>query len=392
MQHTARILSVVGSIRSAGMAAGGLFARIGRLLGGRAVAEALERAERAEARLRDAIDAIPEGVVFLDAEGRYILWNRRYAEIYHRSADLFRPGARLIDTLREGVARGDYPDALGREEAWLAAREEKLATATGDRHEQQVADGRWLMIEERRTSDGGVIGLRVDITGMKRQAALLEEALAHAEAAHRAKAGFLSDMSHELRTPLNGVMGLAQALEATTLDHDQRALVRDIGDASRRLDRLVTGLLDYGDADLAVDDHVHAVPAAADRPLKVLAADDNPTNRKVIALMLQAAGAEVVTVENGFEALEAWRGGGFDAVLMDLRMPVTDGLAAIRAIRAEEQAQGRARIPTIVLSANTSPEDRAASAAAGADGHIAKPIRTDALFAALEAALSDRAA
>jgi len=359
---------------------------LARLFGGRAVARAEEKAELAEARLRDAIDAIPEGVVFLDAEGRYVLWNRRYAEIYHRSADLFRPGARLIDTLREGVQRGDYPDAVGREDAWLAERAAKLAEATGARHEQQVADGRWLMIEERRTSDGGVIGLRVDITDMKRQAEALEQALAHAEAAHRAKAEFLSDMSHELRTPLNGVVGLAQALDASDLNPEQRALVSEIRAAGRQLDRLVNGLLDYGDADLAADDRpVHAAP---DRPLRVLAADDNPTNRKVLELMLEAAGVQVVTVENGFEAVEAWRVGGFDAVLMDLRMPVTDGISAIRTIRSEERALGRPRTPTLVLSANTSPDDRAASAAAGADGHIAKPIRVEALFAALEDALA----
>jgi len=372
------------------MATGGLRAWFARLTGAAALADARAQAVRAEARLRDAIDAIPEGVVFLDAEGRYVLWNRRYAEIYHRSADLFRPGARLIDTLREGVRRGDYPDAIGREEEWLAAREAKLATATGDRHEQQVADGRWLMIEERRTSDGGVIGLRVDITEMKRQAEALEQALAHAEAAQRAKGEFLADMSHELRTPLNGVVGLAQALDATDLDPGQRALVADIRAAARQLDRLVSGLLDYGDADLAPDDRPHAT--APDRPLKVLAADDNPTNRKVIELMLEAAGVQVVTVENGFEAVQAWRAGGFDAVLMDLRMPVTDGLSAIRTIRAEEGAQGRPRTPTIVLSANTSPDDRAASAAAGADGHIGKPIRVEALFGALETALADQAA
>jgi CheY-like chemotaxis protein len=373
------------------MAFGGLRAWIARRLAAPALTEARALAQRAEARLRDAIDAIPEGVVFLDAEGRYLLWNRRYAEIYHRSADLFRPGAKLIDTLREGVARGDYPDAIGREEAWLAAREAKLATATGERHEQQVADGRWLMIEERRTSDGGVIGLRVDITEMKRQAAALEQALAHAEAAQRAKAEFLGDMSHELRTPLNGVLGLAEALEGTDLKPEQRALVADIRAAARQLDRLVNGLLDYGDAVLAPDERPHRA-GAPDRPLRVLAADDNPTNRKVIELMLEAAGVEVVTVGNGAEAVEAWRHGGFDAVLMDLRMPVTDGIAAIRAIRDEETRQGRPRTPAIVLSANTSPDDRAASAAAGADGHIAKPIRVEALFAALEGALGARAA
>jgi CheY-like chemotaxis protein len=371
------------------MAAGGFRARLTQWFGGRALADARAQAEKAEARLRDVIEAIPEGVVVLDAEGRYVLWNRSYAEIYHRSADLFRPGARLIDTLAEGVRRGDYPDAIGREAEWLAAREAKLADATGARHEQQVADGRWLMIEERRTSEGGVIGLRVDITEMKRQAAALEEALVHAEAAHRAKAEFLADMSHELRTPLNGVSGLARALDATDLDPKQRALVCEIRDAARQLDRLVNGLLDYGDADLAPEERPQATP---DRALKVLAADDNPTNRKVIELMLEAAGMEVVTVENGFQAVESWRGGGFDVVLMDLRMPVVDGLAAIRAIRGEEVQAGRSPTPMIVLSANTSPQDREASAAAGADAHIAKPIRVEALFAALEQVFTAKAA
>ena len=88
--------------------------------------DALERAEidarKAERRLREAIDVLPEGIVFLDAEGRYILWNERYADIYRRSADLFAPGRKLADTLRIGVSRGDYPDAVGREDAWIAER------------------------------------------------------------------------------------------------------------------------------------------------------------------------------------------------------------------------------------------------------------------------------
>ena len=127
-------------------------------------------ARRAHSRLRDAIDFLPEGVVFLDAQGRYILWNKQYADIYKRSADLFRPGARLEDTLRVGVARGDYPEALGREEEWIAERLKRLFNPAG-RHEQTLTDGRTILIEERRTSDGGVIGLRVDITEMKKREA-----------------------------------------------------------------------------------------------------------------------------------------------------------------------------------------------------------------------------
>jgi diguanylate cyclase (GGDEF)-like protein/PAS domain S-box-containing protein len=132
----------------------------------RAVAEA----RRAHARLRDAIDILPQGIVFLDAQGRYILWNKQYADIYRRSADLFEPGARLQDTLRIGVARGDYPEAIGREEEWIAERLERLYNPSG-RHEQRLSDGRCVLIEERRTSDGGVIGLRVDITELKQREA-----------------------------------------------------------------------------------------------------------------------------------------------------------------------------------------------------------------------------
>jgi CheY-like chemotaxis protein len=369
---------------------GGALARgLGRLLGGRALADAEAQARTAGDRLREAIDLLPEGVVFLDAEGRYILWNKRYAEIYHRSADLFSSEARLSDTLREGVARGDYPDAIGREEAWLAARMDKLLNPTGERHEQRLADGRWLMIEERRTRDGGVIGLRVDITQMKRQAAALEDALHRAEVASRAKSEFVADMSHELRTPLNGVTGLLQALEQTPLTQTQSALLQDIAASAAQLEKLVTGLLDYGDAARATDSSPPSpvVHDAEGPPLRVLAADDNPTNRKVLELMLGAAGAEVVSVENGQQAVEAWRGGAFDVVLMDLRMPVMDGLDAIRAIRKAE-APGLPRAPIIVISANTSPDDLRASNAAGADRHIGKPIRAEALFEAISGVLA----
>src|SRR5471032_2780662 len=208
--------------------------------------DALERVEidarTAERRLREAIDVLPEGIVFLDAQGRYILWNEKYAEIYHRSADLFKPSRRLADTLRIGVARGDYPDAIGREEAWIAERLNLLKNP-GVRHEQRLADGRWIMIEERATSDGGVIGLRIDITEMKEQAQDLRQALARAEAANKAKSDFLANMSHEIRTPLNGVLGLAGVLEQSTLQPDQLDILKTIIGSANTLDALLGDLL-----------------------------------------------------------------------------------------------------------------------------------------------------
>src|ERR1700730_18282579 len=144
---------------------------IGEIVRKRAEAEAaIADARKSHERLREAIDILPQGIVFLDADGRYILWNRKYAEIYNRSSDLFEPGARLEDTIRIGVERGDYPEAIGREEQWIAERLAKLYRP-GERHEQILADGRCILIEERLTEDGGIIGLRVDITELKQREA-----------------------------------------------------------------------------------------------------------------------------------------------------------------------------------------------------------------------------
>ncbi len=74
----------------------------------------------------------------------------------------------MADTLRAGVARGDYPEAVGREEEWIAERMAKLYQP-GECHEQLISDGRCIQIEERKTADGGIIGLRIDITELKRR-------------------------------------------------------------------------------------------------------------------------------------------------------------------------------------------------------------------------------
>ena len=245
---------------------------------------ALERAALAEGRLRAAIDALPEGVVFLDPEGRYILWNQRYAEIYHRSADLFAPGRKLADTLAIGVARGDYPDAIGREDAWIAERLALMANP-GQRHEQKLSDGRWILIEERRTADGGLIGVRIDITELKEQSERLGQALRAAEQANRAKSQFLSNMSHEIRTPLNGVLGLAHVLSRTALDAQQTKLVGTIMDSAVVLERLLSDVLDLARIEsgrlevrqemFALEDLVREAaanfePQAADKGLRLL--------------------------------------------------------------------------------------------------------------------------
>ena len=413
---------------------------------------AIRRAEAdarlAEERLAAALDALPEGIVFLDSEGRYILWNQRYAEIYHRSADLFAPGAKLEDTLRIGVARGDYPEAIGNEDEWLGRRLEMLRNP-GQRHEQRLMDGRWVLIEERRTSDGGVIGLRIDITAMKTQALALTEALARAEAASKAKAEFLAKVSHELRTPLNGIMGLADVLSRTELADEQRELAGGVLQSAGRLNRLVSDLLDYnslGAGSLAINAAPFDLAALARETVESylhraerqklalnLRLSDGVTGevlgdaervRQILANLLSNAlkftpeggvqvsvapvyedgrtrwRIEVTDTGVGFDEADAERlfgrfeqgdasatrqhgGVGLGLAICRQLAELMDGLEAIRIIRRTEADNAAPRLPIIVLSANTSDDDLAASEAAGADAHLGKPIRAEALLSAM---------
>lgn len=125
------------------------------------------------------------------------------------------------------------------------------------------------------------------------------------------------------------------------------------------------------------------------RPIRVLLTDDNVINRKVAGQMLEATGARVVHAENGEDALLAFQDEGFDIVFMDLQMPVMDGLTAIQLMRGHESNTGAGRTPIVVLSGSARPEHRQASALAGADAHLAKPITELALLDALAAALGD---
>lgn len=119
-----------------------------------------------------------------------------------------------------------------------------------------------------------------------------------------------------------------------------------------------------------------------DRP-RVLLAEDHPTNRKVVALILEAVGVDLTVVENGQAAVEASQASDFDVILMDMQMPVMDGLTAIRLIRERERETGARRTPILALTANAMPEHARASADAGADGHLSKPIAAVTLVEAV---------
>ena len=147
--------------------------------------------------------------------------------------------------------------------------------------------------------------------------------------------------------------------------------------------------------------HEVAAPSAAAEPaiiamdgteprVRVLLADDHPTNRKVVELILGQAPVDLTSVEDGAQALAAYRAGTYDLILMDMQMPVMDGLTATREIRLHELAMGIGRTPIVMLTANALPDHIAAGQAAGADRHLSKPFNATELIALVGDLASER--
>jgi PAS domain S-box-containing protein len=114
--------------------------------------------------------------------------------------------------------------------------------------------------------------------------------------------------------------------------------------------------------------------------LRVLLAEDHPVNQRVVQMILVPFGVDLVIAGDGAQAVEAFGAGQFDLVLMDMQMPVMDGLTATRTIREQEaRAPGRRRTPILMLSANVMRQHTEAATAAGADGYLAKPVTVASL-------------
>jgi signal transduction histidine kinase/ActR/RegA family two-component response regulator len=515
---------------------------------------------RAVSHLHDAIEPMAEGIAYFDAEDRIVTWNSRYAELVDPACVLM-PGRSFRELLEGNLAAGAHPEAQGRETDWLDDRVRQRNRLGADEHKN---GDRWVRAERRRTRDGGLVTVVMDVTEFRWAQEVMAQARDAAEAANRAKSEFLANVSHELRTPLNGVLGIAEVLTRTSLDPHQQEMVETIRSSAVSLDVLLSDIMDLarleaGDLDLDLepfrladtaaavaapyqlqargkglgfvlevapdardvvegdaarlrqilsnlisnavkftdrgevrvsifrpdpaDDWIRfsikdtgvgfspdaktrifehfqqadgsatrrhggtglglaickqaaellggtldcdstpgrgaefvlqlrlpaargAEPApepaidpvedaaAALQPLvqdnqaaddvghvlRVLVVDDHPTNRRVVEMILDQVGAERVSVENGKLALEAYIADHFDVVLMDIQMPVMDGLTATQKIRLVEREEHRVPTPVIILSANAMPEHIEAGKAAGADRHLAKPISAAALL------------
>lgn len=205
------------------------------------------QAKRAQERLMDAIEASADGFVLFDSDDRLVLCNSRMRELYAGVADLLVPGVAASEVLFAMVRRGVYAQAKGHEAEWIDRLLRQRGELSGAR-ELLIEDGRWVRETDRRTRDAGVVGIRTDITELKRREQALISAKEAAEFANRSKDEFLANVSHELRTPLNAVIGFSEVLAAEMFGPLGADVYRDyaahIHESGRHLLALINDILD----------------------------------------------------------------------------------------------------------------------------------------------------
>lgn len=200
------------------------------------------------------------------------------------------------------------------------------------------------------------------------------------DAALAAQRVLLSQVSRELRTPLVAVIGMAGLLLETELGARQRYCAEAIRHSGETLLEILNRL--HQDLGITAEQPAAEVPEAAEAgaPVRrrVLVAEDDAINRKVVSHMLERRGWIVDVVGNGREAVDAVHRHRYDLVVMDCDMPDVDGYAASAAIRARETPKS-GRIPIVAMTAAVMPGDRDRCLASGMDDYVAKPFSADAL-------------
>ncbi|HTO84921.1 MAG TPA: PAS-domain containing protein [Methylomirabilota bacterium] len=211
--------------------------------------------QQLQKRMKDAIESIGEAFVLWDADEKLVICNDKYRELFDKDRSLLIPGRSLEEVIRANVANGRHPDAEADPEGWIRERLRRYRSATGE-FEMKAPDGRWLQVTDRRTTEGGIVGIRTDITERKRSELELREANESLKAAMDKLASteklatigqVAATVSHELRNPLGAIRNSMALVHQVTADK-QLGLERALERVDRNIERcttIITALLDF---------------------------------------------------------------------------------------------------------------------------------------------------
>ncbi|MGH6990355.1 MAG: sensor histidine kinase, partial [Stellaceae bacterium] len=198
-------------------------------------------------RLRDAITQIGAGFAIWDSDDRLVLCNTLLREILPEAGEVLRPGATFTECI---VHMGPHVATFGGDEpprGWITERVARHRNP-GDPFEIIIGGSRHVRIWEAKTSEGGIVGVYVDITENRRAEDELRRAKEAAESANRSKSLFLANMSHELRTPLNAIIGFSEIIQGEMMgplgDHRYLDYAHDIHHAGKHLLEIINDILD----------------------------------------------------------------------------------------------------------------------------------------------------
>ncbi|HVO02224.1 MAG TPA: ATP-binding protein [Candidatus Cybelea sp.] len=238
-------------------------ARVGQPAEIIAIGVDLTALNQTKARLHDAIESINEGFCLFDSNEKLVLVNQRFRDMYLNAGSVMREGMGFEEIVQLCAARGDL-GPLDDPASVTAELMEQFRTLPLVQYQRQLGDGRWILLSHKRTSDGGFVGLRTDITAVKQNeealqrasdelerknaelVALAEElraARALAEDSNRAKSRFLAHMSHELRTPLNSIIGFTDIMMGELFGPIQPSRYREYVELIQNSGKLLLSLI-----------------------------------------------------------------------------------------------------------------------------------------------------